>query len=206
MRQTASTTPIGEAHETNPMAGMQKEPAQSAAARRLPSGHVLLRTLAFALLGYLVWRELDWAWLRSHGVEEWARDRDTLILRIEVDILLGIVVGIVILEPVRWLLWIANPDLGASLGYRGVRRAVGAGFANVLPFALLACAAEFHTWGWDASSAFATAGLMAGALGAGAEVSRLGGKLGPNLLLGGLLGLCLATLWMLILDLSNGLY
>jgi len=146
-----------------------------------PSSHALLRTLAFGLFGYLA-----------------ARRFTAIPLGLLGGAVLGAVAGFVLLGPMRWVLWLANPAVRKEHGYKGVGRAVGTGFAGLVPFALLAFLAEMSL-GWDALSAFAIAGLMAGATGAGLEVSRLGGKPVLNLVLGAALGFGLALIWTFLM-------
>ncbi|MCP4897236.1 MAG: hypothetical protein GY906_09730 [bacterium] len=145
------------------------------------SGHALLRMLAFAIFGYLA-----------------ARRFFSDVELLSVGAVAGALAGVFLLSPLRWLLWLANTKVREEHGYSGIRRAVGAGFATIVPFALLALAAEL-SFGWDALTAFAMSGFMAASGAAGLEVSRLGGKPILNLVFGAIHGLGLVAVWTLFM-------
>jgi len=145
------------------------------------SGHGLLRLVAFAILGFLAARRFV--------------SSDELLA---VGAVLGGIAGVVLLSPLRWLLWIANTEVRKAHGYGGIRRAVGAGFATIVPFAVLAWVAEMAL-GWDALTAFSMAGFMTASGAAGVEVVRLGGRPILNLVLGVLSGLGLVMLWLVFM-------
>jgi hypothetical protein len=112
--------------------------------------------------------------------------------------LAGAIAGIVLLIPLRLMLFAANPAVRKEHGYAGIRRAVGAGYVAFVPFALLATVAELLL-GWDALTAFAIAGMMAGSGAAALEVARLGGKPIPSLLIGVLHGFGLSMIWTFLM-------
>jgi len=145
------------------------------------SGHALLRMLAFAAIGAL-------------AAPRFAEEPEAMVF----GAIIGALAGVVLLAPLRWLLWLVNPEVRKEHGYSGVRKAVGAGFATFVPFAFLAVVAEIGL-GWDALTAFAMAGLMTGAAAAGLEVARLGGHRILNLVIGAACGFGLSIVWTVIM-------
>ncbi len=141
------------------------------------SGHAVLRLVAFAVFGVL-------------AAGRFTDEPEGLVAGAAV----GALAGIFLLSPLRWILWLANPSVRKTHDYGAVRRAVGAGFATIVPFAVLALVAE-SVLDWDALTAFALAGMMAGSGAAGIEVSRLGGRPAVNLLLGVAHGFGLVVVW-----------
>jgi len=145
------------------------------------SGLGLLRLAAFAVFGALAARRVT---STPEGIVAGA--------------VIGAVAGIVLLMPLRWLLWMLNTAVRKEHGYAGVRAAVGAGFAVIVPFAVLAVAAELVV-GWDALSAIFLAAMMTGSGAAALEVSRIGGRPVLSLLVGTLCGAGLVALWTLFM-------
>jgi len=145
------------------------------------SGHAVIRTLAWAMIGGL------FAGLVTS-------DFDTILGAC----LAGAIAGIVLLIPLRLMLYAANPAVRQEHGYAGIRKAAGAGYAAFVPFVLLAVVAELML-GWDALTAFTMAGMMAGSGAAALEVARLGGRTIPNLLIGVLHGFALSVIWTFLL-------
>ena len=144
--------------------------------------------------GYAVIRTLTWAVIGGLFAGLVTSDFDTILG----SCLAGAIAGIVLLAPLRWLLYLANPGVRKEHGYAGIRKAVGAGFLTMVPFALLALVAEV-LFGWDALTAFAMAGMMAGSGAAALEVARLGGRTIPNLLIGVVHGFALSMIWAFLL-------
>lgn len=145
------------------------------------SGHAVLRMLAFAAIGAL-------------AAPRFTPEPEAMVI----GAALGAIAGVVLLGPLRWMLWLVNPAIRKEYGYSGVRRAVGAGFVTFVPFAALAVVAEVGL-GWDALTAFAMTGFMTGAGAAGLEVARLGGHRILNLLIGVACGFGLSILWTVIM-------
>jgi len=145
------------------------------------SGYGLLRLLAWAMFGGLAARLIT-------------SDPDTILGACVV----GAIAGVVLLTPLRLMLWVANPTVRKEHGWAGIRKAVGAGFVTIVPFALLALVAELLL-GWNALTAFAMAGMAASSGAAAMEVARLGGKTIPNLLIGVFHGLGLSLVWTFLM-------
>lgn len=145
------------------------------------SGHAVLRMLAFAIIGALAARRFS-------------PEPEAIVI----GAAFGAIAGVLLLAPLRWLLWLANPAIRKEHGYSGVRKAVGAGFATFVPFAALASMAELG-FAWDALTAFAMAGFITGAAAAGIEVARLGGHRMLNILIGMAFGFGLSILWTVIM-------
>jgi len=145
------------------------------------SGHAMLRMLAFAAVGALM-------------APRFAEEPEAMVF----GAVIGAIAGVVLLAPLRWLLWLVNAKVRKEHGYSGIRKAVGAGFATFVPFAFLAVVAEIG-FGWDALTPFAMAGLMAGAGAAGLEVARLGGHRILNLVIGVACGFGLSIVWTMVM-------
>ena len=145
------------------------------------SGYVLLRTVAWALIGGLFASIVT-------------SDFSTILG----SCLAGAIAGILLLVPLRLMLYLANPGVRKEHGYAGIRRAVGAGYLVMVPFAVLALVAQLF-FGWNALTSFAMAGMMAGSGAAGMEVSRLGGKPLRNVIIGVLHGFGLSMVWTFLM-------
>ena len=145
------------------------------------TAHAVIRTLAWAVIGGL-----------------FAGLVTSELATILGACLAGAIAGIVLLIPLRLMLYAVNPEVRKEHGYAGVRRAVGAGFLAFVPFVLLGAVAELLL-GWNALTAFAMAGMMAGSGAAALEVAQLGGKTIPNLLIGVIHGFGLSLIWTFLL-------
>jgi hypothetical protein len=91
-----------------------------------------------------------------------------------------------------------------KMGRRGVKTAVSRGFCLLIPFTILALAAESGL-GWQAAGAFAATGIMTSSTAVAAELARSGaGKLSSSLLslLG---GAAMTSGWMLALTLLQSI-
>ncbi len=147
----------------------------------LAPGYVVLRTLAWAVIGGLFASMIT-------------SDFSTILG----SCLAGAIAGILLLVPLRVMLYLANPNVRKEHGYAGIRRAVGAGYLVMVPFAVLALVAQLF-FGWDALTSFAMAGMMAGSGAAGMEVSKLSGKPLRNVIIGVIHGFGLSMVWTVLM-------
>ena len=88
-------------------------------------------------------------------------------------------------------LTLANP----RLGQHAVREAAATGFLLILPFAILALAAEIIL-GWKASQVFSSSGLMTAGGAVGVEVVRRGGGRLRSMLVPSAVAFALSTAWV----------
>ncbi|MBN1249765.1 MAG: hypothetical protein JXC32_19030 [Anaerolineae bacterium] len=108
---------------------------------------------------------------------------------------LGAVVGTLAPVGLAGALVVLYPRAVRSHGWRPVIAAVLRSFFLLIPYAVLAAIARLLL-GWNATGAFAAAGLMTACAAVGAEVARLGGNRLTSMLLPMLTGSALSTTWL----------
>ena len=108
---------------------------------------------------------------------------------------LGIVVGVAAPSGLAGVLIVLYPRALRRHGWRSIAAAVMRSFLLLIPYAVLAGAAR-TILRWDATGAFAAAGLMTACAAIGAEIGRLGGSKLTSMLLPMLTGSALSTMWL----------
>ena len=112
-----------------------------------------------------------------------------------VGVLFGLLVGVAMVVALR----VAHPHLATE----ALLEAVGTGLLLILPFAALAATAEI-LFGWNASQAFSSAGLMTAAAAVGVEAGRRGGGGLRGMLFPAIGAFLLVTAWALTCALAAG--
>ncbi len=95
-----------------------------------------------------------------------------------------------------WLLALVDPNGRRRYGYRGIRAAIARGYVMMIPFTMLALAADLSL-GWNAVAAFTSAGIMTSAAMVGAELAGHGGGRLRSALLPALWAFGLTMIWMI---------
>ncbi len=115
--------------------------------------------------------------------------------------LLGLLGGALALALLTLFLSLVNGAVRREHGRAAVRLAVNGGFLLLVPFTVLALVAELGL-GWEAAAGFAAAGIITAAGAAGAELTRLGGRRLPAVLLPMLAGIGLSAAWLVAAQLA----
>ena len=112
--------------------------------------------------------------------------------------LIGLFFGAIALLLFGWLLSIFNSRIKQTYDKKSIRWIVNRGFLLMLPFTVLALIATIGL-DWQATSTFASAGIMTSSTAIGVDLARLGsGKISSSLL-PALGGIVTTTAWMLLL-------
>ena len=119
-------------------------------------------------------------------------------------VVLGLLLGGFALAFLGGVLALFNPAVRRTHGRPSVRWAVNRGFLLLIPFTFLALVAEF-VLGWEATAAFASAGVMTASAAVGAELARLGGHKLAAMLLPMLGGTAIITVWLVALTFVSAL-
>jgi hypothetical protein len=93
------------------------------------------------------------------------------------------------------LLYTFNGAVRHKYGWDGIWQAVGRNFVLLIPYTVLALLAD-TVLGWNATQAFASAGIMTSGAAVGAELVGLGGGKAANMLLPMIGGMGFTMLWM----------
>jgi hypothetical protein len=107
----------------------------------------------------------------------------------------GVVVGALFGFLVSYVLVLALSSTNPSLGRAAVTEAAETGFLLILPFAILALAAELLL-GWQASQVFSSAALMTSGGAVGIEVVRRGGGQVRGVLVPSAVAFLLSAAWV----------
>jgi hypothetical protein len=93
------------------------------------------------------------------------------------------------------LLYVSNSKIRASHGWTAVNETVSRNFLFLIPYTVLALIAD-QILGWNATLAFASAGIMTSGSAVGADLMKLGGGKIANMLLPMAGGMGFTMLWM----------
>jgi len=118
-------------------------------------------------------------------------------LLVGLSALTGLLAGWVLLLLLGWGLAL----IGGKVSRAGVKTAVSRGFLLLVPFTVLALAAEWGL-GWQAAGAFTAAGIMTGSTAVGVELAQAGGGKLRSLLLPVLGGAAVTSGWMIAINLA----
>ncbi|MCP4002157.1 MAG: hypothetical protein GY727_14705 [Gammaproteobacteria bacterium] len=125
---------------------------------------------------------------------------DTEDSTIIVTVLLsGVILGFVMLVLFGWMLSLFNSGIKKKYGRKSIRWIVNRGFLLLFPFTVLALIAAIEL-GWEATAAFASAGIMTSSTAIGAELTRLGSGKIRSTLLPVIGGIAMTTIWMIVLS------
>ena len=164
--------------ETTPVASppASSAPVPSPASARVALPHWTVPVLAFAAFGGLIgWR----------------------VGASPVSTVLGVAIGAAFAFAGAFVLTTALSMANPHLERPAVREAAATGFLLILPFAVLALAAEILL-GWKASQVFSSAGLMTAFGAVGVEVSRRGGGKLRSMLVPTATAFLLSTAWVML--------
>jgi len=114
-------------------------------------------------------------------------------------LLSGVILGFVMLTLFGWMLSLFNSRIKKKYGRKSIRWIVNRGFFLLLPFTVLALIATIEL-GWEAATAFASAGIMTSSTAIGAELTRLGSGKVRSTLLPVIGGIVMTTIWMIVLS------
>ena len=114
-------------------------------------------------------------------------------------LLSGAFLGFVMLTIFGWMLSLFNSQITQEYSRKSIRWIVNRGFLLLLPFTVLAVIATMGL-GWNAVTAFASAGIMTSSTAIGVELTRLGGGTVRSTLLPAIGGIIMTTIWMLVLS------
>jgi hypothetical protein len=109
----------------------------------------------------------------------------------------GVVAGAAFAFAGAYLLVLALARVNRGLGRVAVIEAAATGFMLILPFAILALAAEILL-GWKASQVFSSSGLMTAFAAVGVEVARRGGGRLRSMLVPTVTAFLLSTAWVVL--------
>lgn len=109
----------------------------------------------------------------------------------------GVVAGAAFAFAGTYLLVLALTLAHPGLGRAAVLEAAATGFLLILPFAILALAAELLL-GWKASQVFSSSGLMTACGAVGVEVARRGGGKLRSMLVPTVTAFLLSTAWVVL--------
>jgi hypothetical protein len=119
-----------------------------------------------------------------------------------VSTVLGVAVGVAFAFAGAFALTLALALANPHLGRPAVREAAATGFLLILPFMILALAAEILL-GWNASQVFSSAGLMTACGAVGVEVGRRGGGKLRSMLVPMVIAFLLSTAWVMLSGLAG---
>jgi hypothetical protein len=94
------------------------------------------------------------------------------------------------------LLYIFNGPVRQQYGWKVFRKTVGRSFLLLIPYTVLALLAD-RVLGWNATLAFASAGIMTCGTAVGAELTKMGGGKVANMMLPMAGGMGFTMLWMI---------
>ena len=118
---------------------------------------------------------------------------------ITIGLVAGPFLGFVLLKILGWLISLFNPQLSQKFGKKTIYWIVNRSFLLLLPFTVLALIATL-VLGWEAATAFASAGIMTSSTAIGAELSRLGGGKIRSILLPAAGAIAITAIWMLAIS------
>jgi hypothetical protein len=150
--------------------------------RRQPSVFVLLVSqfavvVAFVVIGALSGRRAATVWSRAAPAA------------------LGLLFGLAVPVGLSGVIIVLYPRVVRNHGWIAVTASVVRGFLLLIPYTVLAVIA-YGVLGWNATGAFASAGVMTACTAVGAQLGRLGGNKLTSMLLPMLAGTALSTAWL----------